>query len=127
MIKPHYRSEGPRQGSCGVFWGCFILSRLLLRVSNCGTCSKFNESKKYLDENISKKLHFHKGSSRPWVPKGPRGTMFLFKRHFFIIRGGRFVDTHLSTEKKPRAKKYPFIMNLERETQNYWSKVVVVV
>ena len=77
-------------------------------VSNCGTCSKFNESKKYLDENISKKLHFHKGSSRPWVPKGPRGTMFLFKRHFFIIRGGRFVDTHLSTEKKPRAKKLFF-------------------
>ena len=22
-IKPHYRSEGPRQGSCGVFWGIF--------------------------------------------------------------------------------------------------------
>ena len=22
-IKPHYRSEGPRQGSCGVFGGMF--------------------------------------------------------------------------------------------------------
>ena len=30
QIKPHYRSERPRQGSCGVFGGCFILSRLLL-------------------------------------------------------------------------------------------------
>ena len=30
QIKPHYRSEGPRQGSCGIFGGCFILSRLLL-------------------------------------------------------------------------------------------------
>ena len=28
-IKPHYRSEGPRQGSCGVLGGFFILSRLL--------------------------------------------------------------------------------------------------
>ena len=41
-IKPHYRSEGPRQGSCGVFGGCFILSRLLL------WSTQFNESKKYL-------------------------------------------------------------------------------
>ena len=30
LIKPHYHSEGPRQGSCGVFGGCFILSRLIL-------------------------------------------------------------------------------------------------
>ena len=22
-IKPHYRSEGPRQGSCGVFWALY--------------------------------------------------------------------------------------------------------
>ena len=58
-IKPHYRSEGPPQGSCGVFRGYFILSRLLLIVSNCGTGSKFNESKNYLESNISKKLHFH--------------------------------------------------------------------
>ena len=29
-IKPHYPSEGPRQGSCGVFWGVLILSRLLI-------------------------------------------------------------------------------------------------
>ena len=29
QIKPHYRSEGPRQGSCGVFGVFFILTRLL--------------------------------------------------------------------------------------------------
>ena len=29
QIKPHYRSEGPRQGSCGVFGGVLILSGLL--------------------------------------------------------------------------------------------------
>ena len=28
-IKPHYRSEGPRQGSCGVFGGVLILSGVL--------------------------------------------------------------------------------------------------
>ena len=29
VIKPHYRSEGPRQGSCGVFGGVLLLSGLL--------------------------------------------------------------------------------------------------
>ena len=28
-IKPHYRSEGPRQGSSGVFGGVLLLSGLL--------------------------------------------------------------------------------------------------
>ena len=31
-IKPHYRSEGPRQGSCGVFGGSTTLSALFTRV-----------------------------------------------------------------------------------------------
>ena len=31
-IKPHYRSEGPRQVSCGVFGGVFILSLLLILI-----------------------------------------------------------------------------------------------
>ena len=37
-IKPHYRSEGPRQGSCGVFGGSLILSDKIL-ISQV-TCSK---------------------------------------------------------------------------------------
>ena len=32
QIKPHYRSEGPRQGSCGVFGGSTTLSALFTRV-----------------------------------------------------------------------------------------------
>ena len=28
-IKPHYRSEGPRQGSCAIFGGVLVLSRAL--------------------------------------------------------------------------------------------------
>ena len=30
---PHYRSEGRRQGSCGVFGGCFALSADLAKSS----------------------------------------------------------------------------------------------
>ena len=32
LISPHYRSEGRRQGSCGVFGGVFLLSRLLILI-----------------------------------------------------------------------------------------------
>ena len=34
LIKPHYRSEGPRQGSCGVFGGSTTLSALFTRVDS---------------------------------------------------------------------------------------------
>ena len=29
IIKPHYRSEGPRQGSCAIFGGVWVISRVL--------------------------------------------------------------------------------------------------
>ena len=41
-------------------------------------------------------------------PGAPGSQYLLFKRHFFTIRGGRFVDAYLTTEKKPLAKKSPF-------------------
>ena len=39
-----------------VFFGDVSYYRDYYGVSNVGTCSKFNESKKYLDANISKKI-----------------------------------------------------------------------
>ena len=54
LIKLHYRSDGPRQGSCGVLEDFSYYREYYYGVSNnCGTYSKFYKSKKYLEPNFS--------------------------------------------------------------------------
>ena len=59
QIKPHYGSEGPRQGSCGVFWGMFhTIETTSMEYLIEELARNLIIQKKYLESNISKKLHF---------------------------------------------------------------------